>query len=222
MNLIQRVKETIGGCIHRFLDRIEDPKKVLDQSMANLEATLFKVSGQTADIMAEEKRSKRELDHCQKEIDSLLRYARIAKAKGEHQEACQLLEEKLRLEARKEDLVKIHENAVQSSEQMKALLRKLQNQYRLLAEKKKYLEAQINIANTKQLLSRYSFLGESSMNKNGTAFSRIEEKIMDMTDRAESLEELMTQEENPVCAKYQAEEKNETLRKLYDQLDLAV
>ena len=62
--------------INALLDKAEDPGKMIDQYMRNLESDLGKVKAETASVMAEETRSKRELDECTAEIDKLDVYKR--------------------------------------------------------------------------------------------------------------------------------------------------
>ena len=68
MGIIARFKDIMSANINALLDKCEDPEKMIDQYLRNLESDLGKVKAETAAIMAEETRSKRELDECNAEI----------------------------------------------------------------------------------------------------------------------------------------------------------
>ena len=60
--IITRFKDIMSSNINALLDKAEDPSKMIDQYLRNLESDLGKVKAETASVMAEEKRAKRELD----------------------------------------------------------------------------------------------------------------------------------------------------------------
>ena len=66
MGIIQRFADIMSANINALLDKAEDPAKMIDQYLRNLESDLGKVKAETAAVMAEEKKAKRELDECGK------------------------------------------------------------------------------------------------------------------------------------------------------------
>ena len=68
--------------INALLDKCEDPEKMIDQYMRNLESDLGKVKAETASVMAEETRAKRELDECTEQINKMQAYAEKALKAG--------------------------------------------------------------------------------------------------------------------------------------------
>ena len=75
MGVIQRFKDIMSANINAMLDKAEDPAKMIDQYLRNLESDLGNVKAETASIMAEEKRCKRELDECTAEVQKMQSYA---------------------------------------------------------------------------------------------------------------------------------------------------
>ena len=71
MGIIQRFADIMSANINALLDKAEDPAKMIDQYLRNLESDLGKVKAETAAVMAEETRSKRELQECEEEIAKL-------------------------------------------------------------------------------------------------------------------------------------------------------
>ena len=75
MGIIQRFADIMSANINALLDKAEDPAKMIDQYLRNLESDLGKVKAETAAVMAEETRSKRELQECEEEISKMQTYA---------------------------------------------------------------------------------------------------------------------------------------------------
>ena len=80
MGVIQRFKDIMSANVNAVLDKAEDPEKMIDQYMRNLQDDLGKVKAETAAVMAEETRAKRELDECNQEVEKLQKYAEKAVA----------------------------------------------------------------------------------------------------------------------------------------------
>ena len=59
MGVIQRFKDIMSANINAMLDKAENPEKMIDQYMRNLEDDLGKVKAETASVMAEEARAKK-------------------------------------------------------------------------------------------------------------------------------------------------------------------
>ena len=53
--IIARFKDIMSSNINALLDKAENPSKMIDQYLRNLESDLGKVKAETASVMAEEK-----------------------------------------------------------------------------------------------------------------------------------------------------------------------
>ena len=58
MGIISRFKDIMASNINALLDKAEDPEKMIDQTMRNLNKDLAKVREETAAVMADEQRCK--------------------------------------------------------------------------------------------------------------------------------------------------------------------
>ena len=61
MGILQRFKDIMASNINALLDKAEDPEKMIDQTLRNLTKDLAEVKKETAAVMADEQRCKREL-----------------------------------------------------------------------------------------------------------------------------------------------------------------
>ena len=94
MGILTRFKDIMSANINALLDKCEDPEKMIDQYMRNLESDLGKVKAETASVMAEETRCKRELDECTADVAKYQSYAEKALRAGNEADARTFLEKK--------------------------------------------------------------------------------------------------------------------------------
>ena len=94
MGILTRFKDIMASNINALLDKCEDPEKMIDQYMRNLESDLGNVKAETASVMAEETRAKRELDDCNEQIAKMQSYAEKALLAGNEADARSFLEKK--------------------------------------------------------------------------------------------------------------------------------
>ena len=100
MGIISRFKDIMAANINALLDKAEDPEKMIDQTMRNLTKDLASVKEETAAVMADEQRCKRELDECNSEIAKMQSYAEKALLAGNEGDATKFLQQKAQLTAK--------------------------------------------------------------------------------------------------------------------------
>ena len=87
MGILQRFKDIMASNINALLDKAEDPEKMIDQTLRNLTKDLAEVKKETAAVMADEQRCKRELDEVNSEITKMQAYAEKALLAGNEADA---------------------------------------------------------------------------------------------------------------------------------------
>ncbi|MDQ0926469.1 phage shock protein A [Bacillus atrophaeus] len=58
ISIIGRFKDIMSSNINALLDKAENPEKMVDQYLRNMNSDLGKVKAETASVMAEEQRAK--------------------------------------------------------------------------------------------------------------------------------------------------------------------
>ena len=111
MGILTRFKDIMSSNINALLDKAEDPEKMIDQCLRNLNSDLGKVKSETAAIMADEQRAKRKLDECKDEITKIQNYAAKAVSAGNDSDARLFLEKKQTLVAKQAELQQIYDAA---------------------------------------------------------------------------------------------------------------
>jgi phage shock protein A len=194
MGIIARFKDIMAANINALLDKCEDPEKMIDQYLRNLESDLGKVKAETASVMADEKRAKRELDECNADIEKYQGYAVKAIEAGNDDDARQFLEKKNQLVSKQASLQQTYDVAFANATKMRQMHDKLVKDIEALNDRRDAIKAKIAVAKTQERLNAIgsTVLGaENSM----TAFARMEEKADKMLDAANAMSELNTDTE---------------------------
>ena len=210
MGIISRFKDIMEANFNALLDKAEDPEKMIDQYLRNLEEDLGKVKSETASVMADEKNAKRKLDACQEEINKMAEYARRAVTAGNDDEARQFLKKKADLADQLAVLQKDYELACECSAKMRQMHDKLESDIASLKTRRETLKAKIKVAETQKKLNSIGS-GLSSAGDSLAAFDRMEEKVNHMLDEAEAMESLNASKESnnveELTKKYDADSK---------------
>ncbi|MDE7016924.1 MAG: PspA/IM30 family protein [Lachnospiraceae bacterium] len=189
MGVITRFKDIMAANFNALLDRCEDPEKMIDQYLRNLEQDFAKVKAETAAIMAEEKSAKRKLDECEAEIAKMAEYAKKAVTAGNDNEARQFLSKKAELTQKLDVLSKNYGMASENSAKMRQMHDKLEADISSLKSKREMLKAKARVAETQKKMNQMGS-GMEGAGSNMAAFDRMEEKVNKMLDEADAMSEL--------------------------------
>lgn len=189
MGIMTRFKDIMAANVNALLDKAEDPEKMIDQYLRNLESDFAKVKAETASIMAEEKSAERKLRECDEEIAKMGDYAKKAVAAGNDNDARQFLTKKSELTQKREVLAKNYELAQANSEKMRQMHDKLEADIAEMKSKRDMLKAKAKVAQTQRKINEMG-AGLESAGNNAAAFDRMEEKVNRMLDEADAIGEL--------------------------------
>jgi len=196
-------------CLMRFWTGLEDPEKMIDQYLRNLEQDFAKVKAETASIMAEEKSAKRKLDECDEEIARMTEYAKKAVAAGNDAEAKQFLTRKAELTEKRAVLSQNYTLACDNSAKMRQMHDKLAGDIASLKSKRDMLKAKVKVAETQKKINQMGS-GLADAGNNMAAFDRMEDKVNKMLDEANAMGELNVSAEGnsieELAKKYDAQE----------------
>ena len=209
--ILSRFKDIMSSNINALLDKVEDPMKMIDQYLRNLESDLGKVKAETAAVMAEETKSKRELDECIDSINKMQTYAEKALLSGNEADARTFLSKKGELNNKLISIQQTYDIAKENSTKMREMHDKLIKDISQLNTRRDELKAKMAVANTQEKLNKVG----SSVNGaigNMSKFDEMEAKINKKLDTANAMAELNNsqKEENidDLIAKYDNETKN--------------
>lgn len=207
--IIKRFSDIMSANLNALLDKAEDPEKMIDQYLRNLESDLGKVKAETASVMAEETKCKRELDECNADIEKMQRYAEKAIVAGNDNDARQFLEKKQQLVSKQTALQQAYDLAHGNAVKMKEMHDKLVSDMEELQSRRDAIRAKVAVAKTQERLNK---VGSSvaGVSNNLSAFDRMEEKANRMLDEANAMSELNTTKDDvaDLAAKYDEDSSN--------------
>lgn len=193
-SIITRFKDIMSSNINALLDKAEDPSKMVDQYLRNLESDLGKVKAETASVMAEEKRAKRELDECNEQINKMQNYAEKALIAQNESDAKLFLEKKTQLSKNQQSLQQSYDIAADNATKMRSMHDKLVKDIGDVNARRDQLKAKLAVAKTQERLNK---IGSSVTGAKGnlSAFDKMEDKINKQLDEANAMAELNSSKE---------------------------
>ena len=211
MGILTRFKDIMSANINALLDKCEDPEKMIDQYMRNLESDLGKVKAETASVMAEETRAKRELDECTEQINKMQAYAEKALKAGNESDARSFLEKKQQLATTQAALTQAYNVAADNAAKMRQMHDKLVKDISSLEARRTAIKATVKAAKAQERINK---VGSSVVGASNSmdAFNKMEAKANKMLDEANAMAELNASAEDSnidnLAAKYDAEPAN--------------
>lgn len=188
-NILKRFGDIMSANINALLDKAEDPEKLIDQYLRDIESDLGKVKAETAAVMATETKTKRELEECAQDIAKMQRYAEKALLAGNESDARQFLEKKAQLTQKQESLKQAYDLASANAAKMKEMHDKLVKDMGSLQAKRDAIKAKLAVAKTQEKINKIGS-GAASAGEAMSAFARMEEKADRMLDEADALSKL--------------------------------
>ncbi len=207
MGIISRFKDIMASNINALLDKAENPEKMIDQIMRNLNKDLDEVKKETAAVMADEARCKRELDECNAEIAKMQGYAEKALLAGNEDDAVKFLTEKKKLTTKQASLQQTYDVAAANALKMRQMHDKLIKDIDELDARRDAIKAKVKVAKTQDKINKLNSAVADSAS-NFSAFERMEAKADAMLDKSNAMLELNQSTEeasvDALAAKYDA------------------
>lgn len=202
MGIFTRFADIMSASINDLLDRCENPEKMAKQYLRQAMEDLAEVKKETASIMAEEKRCKRNLDEATEKVEKYTALAKKAVTAGNDDDARVFLAEKQKTETEANTARMAYDAAKANADKMRQLYNKLNNDVSTLQSRLKNVQAMAAVADAQETVSRMTSKDYGSgMDK----FNRMEEKIRARLDESEAnmtLSETPDNEADALAAKY--------------------
>ena len=195
MGILARFKNIMSANINALLDKAEDPEKMVDQILRDLQEELGEVKAETAGIMADEARAKRELDEAKSEVSKLQSYAEKAIVAGNDDDARLFLQKKQAKEEEVAQMQQAYQLAADNAAKMQQMYQRLTQQIDEMEAKRSSIKAKMAVAKTQQKINE---MGASVKNAAGSLseFERMEQKADQMLDRVNAMASLNAQDQD--------------------------
>ena len=180
--ILERFKTIMSSNINALLDKMEDPEKMIDQYLRDMEKDLGSVKAETVAVMAQESAAKRKVAECEDEIKKMENYAKKALQAGNEADARMFLEKKESIKIKLDSLEKEKMITVENSLKMREMHDKLTSDIQKLNAKRNEIKAKIKMAKSTEKIN--SMTSSTGISGKMDSFNSIEEKVDRMLDEA--------------------------------------
>ena len=194
--ILERFKTIMSSNINALLDKMEDPEKMIDQYLRDMEKDLGSVKAETVAVMAQESAVKRKVAECEDEIKKMENYAKKALQAGNEADARMFLEKKETIKIKLDSLEKEKMIAVENSLKMREMHDKLTSDIQKLNAKRNEIKAKIKMAKSAEKIN--SMTSSTGISGKMDSFNSIEEKVDRMLDEANASIELNSPKKDEV------------------------
>ncbi|GAX39911.1 phage shock protein A, PspA [Tolypothrix sp. NIES-4075] len=188
MGLFDRIRRVVGANLNDLVSKAEDPEKMLEQAILEMQEDLVQLRQGVAQAIAAQKRTEKQYNDAQNEINKWQRNAQLALQKGDENLARQALERK---KTYTDTGTALKTSLDQQSTQVETLKRNLIQLESKISEaktKKEMLKARITTAKAQEQLQ--GMVRGMNTSSAMAAFERMEEKVLMQEARAQSAAEL--------------------------------
>jgi len=203
MGIISRFTDIMKANINDLLDKCEDPAKMVDQTLRNLNEDLVDVKKETASVMAEEKRCQREVDKYKDEVAKWDSFARKALTAGNESDARTFLAKQQQAQTHLDDANKVLAIAADNAKKVRQMHDKLANDIATLEQRKNTIKAKATVAKTQQSINKMNSASKAAgtMSKFNDIEARVDAKLDAAMAEAE-LNEEPTDDADKLAAEY--------------------
>ncbi|SDX59016.1 MULTISPECIES: PspA/IM30 family protein [Salimicrobium] len=186
-----RVKTVVGSELNSMLDKAEDPVKMLDQFMRDMDNDIREAESAVAKQIANEKMLKRKYDDAQAMVDKRMKQAEKALESEDEDLARRAIEDKNSHQEQADQLKESYDRAKKDSEQLRTKLDEMKKEYQEMKLKKDSLQARAESAKTRTKMNRT--MSDIGNDESKQGFERMEEKVMQHEAEAETSEDLRSE-----------------------------
>jgi phage shock protein A len=188
MGFFDRLSRLLRANLNDLVGQAEDPAKILDQSVADMQADLIKLRQAVATAIASQKRQQNQADQAESQASTWYERAELALKKGEEDLARESLSRRKTYQETATALTnQINAQAAQV-DTLKRSLTALEGKIAEAKTKKDMLKARAQAAQAQEQLQ--NAVGNLSTNTSMAAFEQMEEKVLSMEARSQAAAEL--------------------------------
>ncbi|WP_019415215.1 PspA/IM30 family protein [Paenisporosarcina sp. TG20] len=184
----KRMKTVVGSELNSMLDKAEDPVKMLDQFMREMEADIREVESAVVKQIANEKLLQRKVNDSHSMITKREEQAIKALESGNEDLARRALEDKKIHSEQVSSLEESYNRAKEDATILRSKLDEMKNEYNQMKLKKDSLKARAESAQVRTKMNRAMSGIGGNESRNG--FERMEEKVLQSEAEAETSEDM--------------------------------
>ncbi|KAJ3687788.1 hypothetical protein LUZ61_016952 [Rhynchospora tenuis] len=216
MNLVERFSRVVKSYANALVSSLEDPEKILDQAVTEMNDDLVKMRQATAQVIASQRRLENKYKAAELSSEDWYKRAQLALQKGDEDLAREALKRRKSyadsaksLKAQFDQQKSVVENLILNSKVLESKIQEAKS-------KKDTLKARAQTAKTATKVNE--MLGSVNSSSALSAFEKMEEKVLTMESQAEALNELTADELDGKFAMLETSSADDDLTKLKMEL----
>lgn len=192
MGLFKRLRDISLANINAMLDRVEDPVKLLDQYLRDMEEDLQDAEEAVAKAIAVEKKLKAQFEEAQSLAEKRAKQAEEAVLAGNDDLARRALADKREQEAKAKDFQNQYQTAKANADALREKLAEMKEEIGKMRNKRDTLVARAQAAKAQKEISQaMSGIGSDGAMR---GFQRMEDKVLQLEAEAEASGEVYKKE----------------------------
>lgn len=190
MGILDRIGNIFKSNLNSVLDKVEDPEKILEQNILDMEKEYIKAKQSISNAKAEEIRLAKKLTFLKQEIEKWTSNTKLALSKGNEELAKKALTKKKEAENEYEIIIKDKESIEKNVEELLSNLKVMGSKIEEARRKKDLIKMRLQSAKAKKKMaetrSKIDGIGEGAFN----SFAKMEEKAERLINEADAIEEV--------------------------------
>ena len=183
-NLFERVVRVAKSYANALVSSVEDPEKVLDQAVEDMQSDLIRLRQGAAEVTASQKRMEAKYELAKKNADEWYRRAELALSKNDDELAREALTRRKAFQENADMLSAQLEQQAKAVETIVTNMRTLETKLAEAKMKKDTLKARAQSAKSARAIN--DMVGGMSTGSALSAFEKMEEKVMSLEAEAEA------------------------------------
>ncbi|WP_166242138.1 PspA/IM30 family protein [Paenibacillus turpanensis] len=191
MGIFKRLRDMTMASINDLLDKAEDPIKMLNQYLRDMQDDIQDAEIAVAKQIAIEKKFKQQKEEAAEMVDKRAQQAMTALEQGNEDLARRALQDKKEHQARLDEMTRQYDIAKANADQLRAQLQEMKDEFTKMKNKKDLLVARAEAAKAQKSINQaMSGFGKDNAAK---GFDRMSEKVMQLEAEAEASKELRSE-----------------------------
>ncbi len=188
MGIFKRLRDMTMASVNDLLDKAEDPIKMLNQFLRDMEEDIMEAEAAVAKQIAIEKKFKLQFEESEEMVTKRTEQAMKALESGNEDLARRALEDKKEHQGRYDELKRQYDLAKTNADQLRSQLTEMKDEFNKMKNKKDLLIARAETAKAqKQINQAMSGFGTDNAAK---GFDRMSEKVLQMEAEAQASGEI--------------------------------
>lgn len=189
MSIFKRIRDITLASINDLIDRAEDPVKMLNQYLRDMEDDIAEAEVSVAKQIAIEKKLRHQWEEAQEMVEKREEQAMKAVEAGNEDLARRALQDKKEHQRRAEDFKSQYENAKSNADQLRSQLQEMKSEYEKMKNRKDTLVARAESAKAQKKINQtMSGFGSDNAAK---GFKRMQDKVNQLEAEAEASNDLL-------------------------------